>query len=121
MNLVYNTATHIGTYLNGGKVVNGTTVLTSKEGYYYGETRDMYFKKKCLLNDPEYKVTLIPFYIILTRRLQDLLFLLKLLLANELVRTTEGYYDMKNKKAVFGKRPVVDDKDYTLTADDLGL
>ena len=26
---------------------------------------------------------------------------------------------MKNKKAVFGKRPVVDDKDYTLTADDM--
>jgi lipopolysaccharide export system protein LptA len=55
--LEYNTATRIGTYLKGGKVVNGTTTLTSTEGYYYGETRDIYFKKKVFLNDPEYKVT----------------------------------------------------------------
>ncbi len=50
--LVYSTATKIGTYLNGGKFVNGSTVLTSTEGYYYGETRDVYFKKKVFLNDP---------------------------------------------------------------------
>ena len=41
--LEYDLNTKIGTYLNGGKVVNGKTVLTSKEGYYYGETRDIYF------------------------------------------------------------------------------
>src|SRR3954451_21820267 len=47
--LEYNTATRIGTYVNGGKVVTGTSVLTSTEGIYYGETRDIYFKKKVFL------------------------------------------------------------------------
>ena len=40
--LHYNTFTKIGTYINGGKVVTGSTVLTSQEGIYYGETRQQY-------------------------------------------------------------------------------
>jgi hypothetical protein len=37
------------------------------------------------------------------------------------VKTSDGYYDVKNRKAFFGKRPVVDDKDYTLTGDELAF
>jgi lipopolysaccharide export system protein LptA len=119
--LEYNTFTHIGTYLKGGKVVDGTTVLTSKEGYYYGDTRDIYFKKKVYLDDPQYKVytdtllynsyTQLARFTVPTRIVTD----------TRVVKTSEGYYDMKNKKAVFGKRPVVDDKEYTLTADDMAF
>jgi hypothetical protein len=33
--LTYNTATRIGTYTGGGKLVNKDNVLTSKNGYYF--------------------------------------------------------------------------------------
>ncbi len=117
--LEYNTATKTGTYLKGGKVIDGTTVLTSTEGYYYGETRDMYFKKKVFLNDPEYKVTTDTLLYNTYTQLARFTVPTKIITGKRVVKTTEGYYDMKNKKAVFGKRPVVDDKDYTLVADDM--
>ncbi len=117
--LEYNTATKIGTYVKGGKVVDGTTVLTSMEGYYYGETRDMYFKKKVFLDDPQYKVTTDTLLYNTYTQLARFTVPTKIVSGKRVVHTSEGYYDMKNKKAVFGKRPVVDDKDYTLTADDM--
>ena len=51
--LEYDVTLKIGTYLKGGKLVNKKTVLTSKEGYYYGDTRDIFFKQKVVLIDPE--------------------------------------------------------------------
>ncbi len=118
-NLVYNTATKTGTYLKGGKVVDGTTVLTSTEGYYYGETRDMYFKKNVFLNDPQYKVYTDTLLYNTYTQLARFTVPTKIITGKRVVNTSEGYYDMKNKKAVFGKRPVVNDKDYTLVADDM--
>lgn len=119
--LDYNTATKMGTYVNGGKVVNGSTVLTSTEGYYYGETRDIYFKKNVFLNDPEYKVTTDTLLYNTYTELARFTVPTKIVTDKRVVKTSEGYYDMKNKKAVFGKRPVVDDKEYTLVADDMAF
>ena len=119
--LEYNTATHIGNYLKGGKVVNGTTILTSTEGYYYGDTRDIYFKKKVFLNDPQYKITTDTLLYNSYTQLARFTVPTKIVTDKRVVHTSDGYYDMKNKKAVFGKRPVVDDKDYTLTADDMAF
>ena len=54
--LEYDMQTNIGTYKNGGKVVNKKTVLTSKEGYYYADLKDVYFKKNVQLKDPAYNI-----------------------------------------------------------------
>ena len=48
---------HIGDYYNGGKVVNKNTTVTSQEGTYYADTRDIYFKKNVILKDPAYELT----------------------------------------------------------------
>ncbi|HEX8461413.1 MAG TPA: OstA-like protein, partial [Segetibacter sp.] len=117
----YNTFTKVGTYLKGGKVVNGTTVLTSREGYYYGETRDMDFKKKVYLNDPQYKLTTDTLLYNTYTQIARFTVPTKIVTGKRVVKTSEGYYDLKNKKAVFGKRPVVDDKDYTLVGDDMAF
>ncbi|MBA4140017.1 MAG: hypothetical protein H0X70_05855 [Segetibacter sp.] len=119
--LEYNTLTKIGTYYKGGKVVNGKSVLTSTEGYYYGETRDIYFKKKVLLVDPEYKVTTDTLLYNTYTQISRFTVPTKIVTGKRTIKTSEGYYDMQNKKAMFGKRPVVDDKDYTLTADDMAF
>lgn len=120
-NLTYNTATHAGTYLNGGKLVNGKTVLTSTEGYYYGETKDVYFKKKVVLNDPEYKITTDTLWYNTLSEIATFTVPTKIVTSSRTIKTSDGYYDMRNKKAVLGERPVVDDKDYTLTANDMAF
>jgi len=43
--LDYNMLTKIGTYVNGGKIVNRDgIVITSKNGYYFAENRDAFFR-----------------------------------------------------------------------------
>ncbi|TDH26391.1 hypothetical protein EXU57_09835 [Segetibacter sp. 3557_3] len=119
--LDYNTLTKIGTYVKGGKVVNGKTVLTSQEGYYYGDTRDVIFKKKVVLIDPEYRVVTDTLLYNTYTEISRFVVPTKITSGQRTVTTSEGYYDLKNKKAVFGKRPKIEDKDYTLIANDIAF
>ncbi|HEY5369466.1 MAG TPA: OstA-like protein [Hanamia sp.] len=54
--LDYNLGTGIGNYHNGGKVIQGKTTITSLEGTYYNDTKDLYFKKNVKLDDPEKQI-----------------------------------------------------------------
>lgn len=54
--LEYNLATGIAQYHNGGKVINGKTILTSADAVYYSDTKDVYFKKFVHLTDPDYDI-----------------------------------------------------------------
>ena len=51
--LDYNMRTGIATYKNGGRIVNEKTVLTSRDGIYYSDTKDVYFKNNVHLKDPD--------------------------------------------------------------------
>lgn len=121
--LEYDVSIKIGTYLKGGKVVNKKSTLTSVEGYYYGDTRDVIFKRKVVMTDPENKITgdtlqyntgteiatfTSPTVIVNTKEKRT-------------IKTREGYYDMKNKKAELYKRSVIEDSSYTFTADDMAF
>ncbi|MGB4774173.1 MAG: OstA-like protein [Daejeonella sp.] len=55
--LTYNLATKIGTYYGGGKIVNGQNILTSKNGYYFANSRDAYFRHDVTLNTPDVIIT----------------------------------------------------------------
>ena len=121
--LEYDVDLKLGTYLTGGKLVNKKTVLTSTEGRYYGDTRDVIFYRKVVLLDPEYKVytdtlqyntnTEIANFISPTRIISDS--------GRRTIRTREGYFDMKNKRGFLYKRSVIDDSTYTFTADDMAV
>lgn len=121
--LEYDVTVKIGTYLNGGKVVNKKTTLTSKEGYYYGDTKDVIFKQNVLLIDPEYKVvtdtlqyntgTEIATFTSPTNIYSDS--------GRRVIKTRQGYFDMKNKRGILNKRSVIEDSTYTFTADDMAV
>lgn len=51
--LEYNLRTGIATYKGGGRITNERTILTSEEGVYYADTKDVYFKKNVHLKDPD--------------------------------------------------------------------
>lgn len=50
--LDYNMATKVGTYVQGGKIVNKDVTLTSKNGYYFSNSRDAYFRYDVLVVTP---------------------------------------------------------------------
>jgi lipopolysaccharide export system protein LptA len=118
--LFYDTQLKTGTYSNGGKVVNGKTVLTSKEATYYGDIKDVYFKKNVKLKDPAYDLTTDS--LLYNTDTQIATFITKTLIVDSSksrIVTSDGYYDLKNKKARFGKRARIQDKGLTITGEDI--
>ena len=106
--LNYDLSQKIGTYNNGGKLINETSVLTSKEGTYYADTKDIYFKKNVYLKDPAYDLrtdsllynTQTKFATFITQtHIKDS--------SGSTIDTKEGVYDLKNRRAQFGKRPTI--------------
>ena len=110
-NLEYDVETKLGIYTNGGKVVNNKkSVLTSTEGYYYTDLKDIYFKKNVELNDPSYYLK--SDSLLYNTESEVARFIAETFIkdsSNRNIITKEGYYDTKNKKAEFGLRPVIQD------------
>ncbi len=52
--LDYNRELDKAYFYNGGKVVNGESVLVSENGYYYPNTNDVYFKNEVVGTSPSY-------------------------------------------------------------------
>ncbi len=118
--LVYDMTTNIGTYTHGGKVVNKKTVLTSKEGYYYADLRDVYFIEDVVLIDPAY--TIRTSSLLYNTESQIARFIAYTLIKDSSGRTIEtkdGYYNLATKKAEFGQRPIVKDGPRRYTADNI--
>lgn len=120
--LEYDVTVKIGTYLKSGKVVNEKTTLTSKEGYYYGETRDIIFKQQVVLVNPDYTIHTDTLQYNTDTEIATFTSPTTIRDAKRLViKTRSGFYDLKNKKAELYKRPFIDDSTYTLTADDMAI
>jgi lipopolysaccharide transport protein LptA len=117
-NLEYDVDTKLGIYTNGGKVVNKKSVLTSLEGYYYADLKDIYFKKNVELKDPAYFLKSDSLLYNTTSEVAR--FIAETFIRDSSSRTIitkEGYYDTKNKKAEFGLRPIIQDGKTKVIAD----
>ncbi|WP_346237242.1 OstA-like protein [Niabella insulamsoli] len=121
--LDYNMTTNMGIYKEGGKVVNKKTVITSKEGEYYSDIKDVYFRKNVVVTDPAYHITTdslmyntgtqVATFIAMTH-IKDS--------ARRSIDTRDGYYNLRTGQAEFRQRPFInDDNKSTLLADDVYL
>ncbi len=118
----YDVTLKIGTYLNKGKLVNKKTVLTSKEGYYYGDTKDVIFKQHVVLIDPEYRIYTDTLQYNSNTEIVTFSCPTKIYDSSKtVISTRSGFFDRKNKKGFLYKRSVIDDSTYTFTADDMAF
>ena len=116
--LQYDLKTNIGIYKNGGRVVNGKTILTSLDGIYYANTKDVYFKKNVQLVDPKYDIK--SDSLLYNTQTQVVTFIAPTYIKSKEggdIFTTSGTYDLKNGKAFFGYRTVFKDSTRTYVAD----
>ncbi len=116
--LVYNVATGIATYQGGGKVVNGTTVLTSSDAIYYSDTKDVFFKNYVHLVDPKYDIK--------ADSLQyNSAFKIATLISPTLVKTKDGktirskngIYNLQTGISEFYGRTMISDSTFSTIAD----
>jgi len=116
--LEYDMNTKVGIYRNGGRVVNKQTVLTSDEGFYYADLKDVYFKKNVKLKDPSYDLQ--SDSLLYNTGTEIVRFIAETFIkdsTNRTIKTREGYYDKKTGKAEFGERPIITDKDIQVTGE----
>ncbi len=115
--LEYDMITNIGTYLHGGKVINKKTVLTSREGHYYADLHDVYFKNNVELRDPAYFIKTDS--LLYNTQSQTARFIAQTFIKDSSGRTVEtkdGYYNLTTGKAEFGQNSVIHDGSRIITA-----
>lgn len=109
--LEYDVDTKIGIYTHGGKVVNNNkTVLTSKEGYYYTDLKDVYFKQNVVLDDPAYHLRTDS--LLYNTENETARFIASTFIKDSTgrtIETTEGFYNLKSGLAEFGNHPKIRD------------
>ena len=118
--LTYDLANSIATYKGGGKVINGTTVLTSTDAIYYADTKDVYFKKYVHLVDPKYDIKA-------DSLRYNTLFKIATLISPTLVKTKEGKiirskngtYNLQTGEANFFDRTIISDSASSAIADNI--
>jgi len=54
--LTYNMKSKIGTYVGGGQIINGTDTVNSKNGYYFENSQDAYFRHDVIVRTPDVKI-----------------------------------------------------------------
>ena len=107
--LDYNLGTGIGNYHNGGKVINGRTTITSKDGTYYSDTKDVYFRNDVEVTEPKNHITTDS--LLYNMRSQGSNFTGNTHIKNKEVDiyTTQGTYDFNTGNALFTTRSSVKD------------
>ena len=121
-NLTYDVNLKLGTYLNGGKVVNKKTTLTSTEGNYYGDSKDIFFYKNVLLLQPNGTIRTDSLQYNTITEVST--FISPTIIKDKkglTIKTKEGFYDIKRKIANLYKRSIIEDSTFSITADEIAI
>jgi lipopolysaccharide export system protein LptA len=118
--LEYDVATRVGVYKNGGRVVNKKSVLTSQEGVYYADVKDVFFKNNVELKDPSYYLKTDS--MVYNTETQTARFITQTYMrdsSGRVIQTREGTYDLKRGKAEFTQRTRIQDKTMVVIGDQI--
>ncbi len=115
--LEYNLRTGIATYKNGGRVLNGKTVLTSSDGVYYADTKDVYFKKNVHLVDPKYDIRTDSLLYNVTNSIATFIAPTHIISKEGIIDTKSGTYDLKTGEAIFYERTYIRDSVRSMSGD----
>jgi lipopolysaccharide export system protein LptA len=119
--LDYDVSVKIGNFKKGGKLVRNKTVLTSTEGFYYGVTRDVIFRKKVQLIDPESKIWTDTLEYNTYSQLANFISPTKIISGSRMIRTRNGNYNTGTRKGYLYERSSIDDSTYTFIADEMAI
>jgi lipopolysaccharide export system protein LptA len=119
--LDYDVSVKIGYFKKGGTLVRNKTKLRSVEGYYYGVTRDVIFRKKVEANDPDNTIYTDTLEYNTYSQLANFISPTKIISGSRIIRTRNGNYNLGTKKGYMYERSSIDDSTYTFIADDMAI
>lgn len=107
--LDYNMQTGIGNFHNGGKIIEGKSVITSVEGTYYDDTKDIYFKKNVKLDEPQKHIRADSLLYNMQTRQTTFISPTNIKTPEVEINTSNGTYDLNTGNAFFTNRATVKD------------
>ena len=109
--LEYDLRSGIGKYKNGGKVINGKTVLTSDEGTYYSDLKQVFFRRHVKVTGSK---TITADSLIYNTQTEKVNFTGPTNIKSKEINifTTEGSYDLKTGNAIFVSRTSATDSSH---------
>lgn len=107
--LDYDLNSGIGNYYKGGRIINKKNIITSVNGTYYADTRDVYFKKNVKMDGPKDHIRADS--LIYNMNDGNITFVSDTYVKNDEmeIRTTEGRYDTNTGDGFFSARTNVRD------------
>lgn len=111
----------IGTYRNGGRIESKQTTLTSKQGFYYADIKDIYFIGDVKMSDQQIALASDSLLYNTTNEVATFIAPTTIKSGNSISNVSSGYYDLKLKKAKFGGRSIIRDNTSTIIANDMVL
>ncbi|MFS8082437.1 MAG: OstA-like protein [Ginsengibacter sp.] len=107
--LDYNLGSGIGNFYNGGKVIEGKNIITSVNGTYYADTKDVYFKKDVKADGPKNKIRADSLLYNMQTKIANFISRTNIKNADVEINTTQGSYDLNTNNAFFTSRTTVKD------------
>ena len=107
--LDYNLQNGIGNFHNGGKIIEGKSVITSVDGTYYDDTKDIYFKKNVKLDEPEKHIRADSLLYNMQTKQTTFISQTNIKTPEVEVNTSNGNYDLNSGDAFFTNRATVKD------------
>ena len=118
--LVYDLNSGVATYKGGGRVINGTSVLTSSDAVYYSNTKDVYFKKYVRLTDPKYDIKADSLLYNTTYKIATLISpTIVKTKDGKIIRSRNGTYNLQSGEANFYDRTMISDSTTSAIADNM--
>ena len=119
--LDYDVSIKIGVYKKGGKLVRNKTVLKSTEGVYYGITRDVLFRNKVSLIDPDNSIFTDTLEYNTYSQLANFISPSKIISGSRIIKTKNGNYNLGTRKGYLYERSSIDDSSYFFIADEMAI
>lgn len=117
--LDYDMNNNIGKYFNGGKIVTGEDVITSERGYYYANTKDVFFKQNVIAKSSKAKILTDTLKHNLETRISYILGPSEIFSDSTYIYGEFGRYDYIENKAYLSKKSLIKSGEHTIMADSL--
>jgi lipopolysaccharide export system protein LptA len=115
----YDMAANTAYYSNGGRIVNGNSVLTSKYGYYNTREKVFFFKKDVVLTNPDYVIKSDSLKQLTTINTTYFLGPTTITNKQDVIYCEYGWYNNVKDIAMFSKKAKLTSKDKVLVADSI--
>lgn len=104
-------------YYSGGVLLNGQNELTSKYGYYYTTTKELYFKKDVKLVSPEFVMTTDTLKYQTNTKVATFYSNTKIVSKEDTIYCMAGTYNTEKQTGILRKRAKIRSAENTLIAD----